>query len=221
MKVRDLMQTTVVSVRDDASLKDVAKTLADNGISGVPVVDAEGIVLGVVSETDIVAKETGHAERKRGGLLGRLLAAPPSWDELRVEARTARQAMTFPAITIEPDRPIAKAAALMTQAYVNRLPVVEDGRLVGLITRSDLVRAFARSDDEIAREIREDVLVRQLWVPAEAVTVAVEAGEVTLTGAVDSEAVVAVLPGVVERVPGVVSVTSNVRLTGERSGARG
>ena len=141
-------------------LKEVARLLVERRVSGVPVVDDDGTVVGVVSEGDILVKERDR--QSPASLLGHLL----EWDEgnrLRREARDAADAMTGPAVTIRPSRSVSEAASLMLDRSVNRLPVVDQhGKLVGIVTRADLVRAFARSDEEIEREIREDVIVRSL-----------------------------------------------------------
>jgi CBS domain-containing protein len=208
MKIEKVMTTDVATVAPGASLKDVAELLASKRISGVPVVDIERRVLGVVSEGDIVGIEAGDARDERGGLLGRLLwAAPPE----RLEARTAEEAMSAPALTISPHTEVAEAARTMIEAGVNRLPVVDpDGRLVGIVTRADLVRAFVRSDEEIERELREDVALNTLWIDASDLEIRVEQGEVTFGGRVESKADAELLEHFATRVPGVVTVTSNL-----------
>jgi predicted transcriptional regulator len=119
--------------------------------------------------------------------------------------------MSSPPITISPDRPLAEAATIMLDEGINRLPVVaDDGRLVGLVSRGDLVRAFARSDEEIVREIEEDVIRRELWLDPSTIQVKVASGAVTLAGEVASEADARLVPTFVRRVPGVVSVTSTL-----------
>ena len=208
MKVEDVMTKVVRTVEPGTSLKDVALVLSELGISGVPVIK-DGRVVGVVTEADILVKERG-SNPSLGGLFGLL------FDELaetgrKLHARTAGEAMTSPPITIAANRPVSEAAGLMTDRMVNRLPVVgDDGALLGIVTRADLVRAFVRSDDEIAREIREDVVLRTLWIEPEAVNVAVDAGEVVLGGHVESEADADLIRELTRRVPGVVSVVSRV-----------
>ena len=148
----------------------------------MPVVD-DGRVVGVVSEGDILAKERGPAERH--GCSGSCSTTGAA--ELKLAARTAGTAMTSPALTIAPDRPVAEAAGVMVDEGVNRLPVVNaDGKLVGIVTRADLVRAFVRTDGELADEIREHVLLKSLWIPAGERDVAVEEGVVTLRGEVEN-----------------------------------
>jgi hypothetical protein len=126
----------------------------------------------------------------------------------KVEARTAGEAMSAPAVTIEPFREIPEAAELMIEHGVKRLPVVEDGKLVGILTRFDLVRAFARSDAEIEREIRDETLSGLTW--PEQLQITVHNGEVALRGEVDSTFDAEALPPSIRRVPGVVSVDSEL-----------
>lgn len=211
MNVKDVMTNDVVTVRPDTSLKDVAAVLTERRISGVPVVDEGGKVVGVVSEGDILFKERGPSERT--GVLAWFAAPYDVEEQLKLGARTAAEAMTAPAKTIAPWRLVSSAAAEMLDEGVNRLPVVdEEGRLVGIVTRADLVRAFVRPDAEIEREIREKVLERALLLETpETVTVAVEGGKVTLDGFLELRTDAELLPALVGRLPGVVEVESSVR----------
>ncbi len=207
MKVQEVMTREVTTVAPEASLREVAETLVRHGISGLPVVDESGGVVGVVSEGDIVGKEAGPEPER--SLLARLLhGSPPS----KLEARNAAEAMTSPAVTIAPSREVAEAARLMTEQRFNRLPVVDDdGRLAGIVTRADLVRAFLRTDAEIERELREDVVERTLWIDPSNLRITVENGEVALRGRVESKADADLLEHFAARVPGVVSVHSTLR----------
>jgi CBS domain-containing protein len=209
MKVKDVMTTAVLTVRADTPLKEAAALMAERGISGLPVVDLGGQVVGVLSERDILFKETGQTPRRP--FVDRLLSLPPSELEAKIVAGTAGEAMTAPALTIGPRRPLTEAAGTMIEQGVKRLPVVDDaGNLVGIVTRADLVRAFVRSDEAIAKEIRDDVIRRSLWIEPDHVQVVVEAGEVRLTGEVDTKAEAELVPEFVQRVPGVVSVLSKL-----------
>jgi len=210
MKVKEIMSSEVVTVRTDTSLKEVAEILADRGISGLPVVDDDGFVVGVVSEADILFKERGPSTRT--GVFAWLLDRYGYEGQLKLEALIAGEAMTAPAIAIEPNRPVAEAAHVMLERRVNRLPVVDGGKLVGIVARSDLVRAFARPDAAIEREIRDDVLRRTLWLrEPEAITVSVQNGKVTLSGTADSEFDAELVGAFAARVPGVVEVDSSLR----------
>jgi CBS domain-containing protein len=210
MKIADIMSTEVVTVSPGTSLKDVAQLLVDHKISGVPVVDDAGGVLGVVSETDLIVKERG-VPRDHGGPLAWLVDPIDLSERVKLEARIAGQAMTSPAVTIAPRRPISAAAERMLERRINRLPVVSDGgRLVGIVTRADLVRAFTRSDAEVAREIRSEVLGDQMLLDEHAVEVEVAAGEVLLTGEIGRRSQAALLPRLAGRVAGVVRVDSKL-----------
>jgi CBS domain-containing protein len=210
MNVRDVMTADVRTVAPGMSLKEAAGVLIEGRISGVPVVDNDGKVLGVLSEGDILFKERTPDERP--GAVIAWLFDPLQFEESRkLGARVVGEAMTGPAVTIRPERPVSAAAALMLDRGVNRLPVVDrTGALVGIVTRADLVRAFARADADVAREIREGVIRDQMWLEGGRVEVEVEAGEVVLRGSVERRGDAEVLPRLVARVPGVVAVDSKL-----------
>lgn len=201
MKVRELMTKDVVSVQPETTLRAAAALLVEHRVSGLPVIVGTEVV-GVLSEADIVAKASGGTDYD--GLLSLLF--DPSVSEQKMSARTVGEAMSAPALTIAATRPVHEAARRMTTEGVSRLPVIEDGELVGILTRADIVRAFARDDGELATEIREDILKRAFWVEPGSVTVNVVDGSVTLVGEVETEADSETLPIVVSRVPGVVGV---------------
>jgi CBS domain-containing protein len=207
-RVEQLMTTDVVTVSPETPLKGVAAILIEHRISGVPVVSDEKVV-GVVSEDDILRKERRAEAHPRGRLLGWLLGGERA-EVRKLTARTAGEAMTVPAVTISHWRTAASAAALMIDHGIKRLPVLRKGELVGIVTRADLVRGFARSDAAIERDIREDVLRRSFWMGPGAIQVEVRHGEVTLKGQVENEAVVDTLPGAIRAVPGVISVRSEL-----------
>ncbi len=210
MKVQDVMTTDVATTGPDAPLKEAALELVRRRISGMPVVDGDGRVLGVVSEADILAKE-GDDRRGGGGFLQWLVDPGDPWITARFDAVTVGEAMSQPAQTIAADRPLADAATVMLDEGINRLPVVDDdGKLIGLVSRGDLVRAFARPDDEIRRDIEEDVIRRALWLDPSTVDVTVANGMVTLTGEVASAADAELLPTFTRKVPGVVEVSSTL-----------
>jgi CBS domain-containing protein len=211
MRVYKLMTPDVVSVRPDAPLRDVARLLAERGISGVPVLDESDRVLGVISEGDIMAMEAPPAP-PRSRLLALLFhQETASAVSSTLLGRTAAEAMSAPPITVEPDCPVTQAAALMAEREVNRLPVVDNRkRLVGILSRADVVRAHARSDEEIEKEIAADIVLHGIFVPPGTVDVSVTNGAVTLVGEVESKGKADLLALFVRRVPGVVSVESHV-----------
>ena len=209
MKVREVMTKEVTTTTPSTLLKDAAIELATRRISGMPVLNGAGEVIGVLSETDILGKES--AEQERGGLLQWFLDPTDPWVEARFAAVTVEDAMSYPPQTVLPSCPVAEAASVMLEKSVNRLPVVDvEGKLVGLVSRGDLVRAFARTDEEIQREIEEDVLRRVMWLDPSDVSVTVENGIVTLTGEVATEADRDLVPRFTRRVPGVVEVESTL-----------
>lgn len=204
MQISDLMTTEVITVTPLTTLKDASRLLVDRDISGVPVVE-DGRVVGVLSERDFLVKEQG-----------RPIASPRRWlpwlaaesvDDLeKLEARNAAEAMSSPAVTIAPTASVAVAARCMLEAKVSRLPVVRGDELVGIVTRADLIRAFARSDAEVEREINLEVLSRQLLLEPREASASVHDGNVLVTA--EQPVDVEIVERLVARVPGVVSVTT-------------
>jgi CBS-domain-containing membrane protein len=214
LRVQDVMTRSVISVAPDAPIREIASLLSERRISGVPVVDAEGHLLGVVSEADFLVEAQGGTASRPSAiarLFGRTGEHEPPGD--RQFARTAQELMTAPVITVAPSALIADAAALMTRERINRLPVVEDGRLVGIVTRADLVRAYVRTDEELAAAIREDVLRRTLWLDPEQFTVEVADGIASIRGSVDRRSSADMIARTAVLVPGVRDVRSEVSWT--------
>ncbi len=209
MKIAELMTPDPIAVGPVTPLKDVAAILLEHGISGVPVIGERLEVIGVVSEADIIAKEAGPDPRDRR-LISWLLGGRYV-DRQKLAARTAAEAMESPAITVGTRETVAEAARLMTERGIKRLPVVDDdGALIGIVTRTDLVRAFTRSDDEIEQEIRE-LLLETLWLDEPGLHLRVERGEVRLAGKMARRSDAELLARLTRRVPGVVGVHSTLR----------
>jgi CBS domain-containing protein len=206
--VQDVMTKDVISVKGDTPYKQIAEILVERNISGVPVVDSDGHVLGVVSEADLLAKtEYGAAERRR-----RLLDRPGTAQaRRRASAGVARDLMTAPAVTIDERTSIVRAAKQMDRHQVKRLPVVDElGRLVGIVSRRDLVKVFLRSDDDIRDEVAIDVLDQTLSIRPSAVSVTVVDGVVTLDGTVSRKSLVPVAVRLTKAVDGVVDVVEGL-----------
>jgi CBS domain-containing protein len=198
--VEQVMTTSVVTVTPETPIAEVARILVERGISGLPVVDSEGKVLGIVSEGDLLVREAGHwsdeKHQARGG---------------KVDARTAGEAMTSPALTIEPFRAIRAVAEIMIESHVNRLPVVDpDGRLIGIVSRADLVRAFVRTDAQLEETIRREVLIRDMWLDPDKFEVHVDHGAATVTGTVIKRSTADVIGRLLAMVPGVVSAETDI-----------
>lgn len=210
MKVRDVMTRQVVTARPEMSLRDLALLLSEHRISGMPVVDGFGTIVGVVSEADILAKERGHAAVHSSGLnwlFGERIAP----DELRQQAATTvGEAMTTPAISVDQDRPLREAAALMLDRSINRLPVTANGRLVGILTRADLVRAYIGRDDEALEAIRNRVIRKTMWLDPDEMSVEVREGVARIAGTVDRRSTATILERLIGLVDGVDLVVSDL-----------
>ena len=212
--VRDVMTTGVLSVPIDTPFEEVARTLFTGGVRAVPVLDAGGRLLGVVSEGDLLATaERGDPVPGHSGPWQRLLRRRhAAGDPGRAGATTAGELMTTPVTTIDPDASVAHAARCMREHGLGWLPVVgDDGRVVGVLGRSDLLRVFSRPDREIRDEVADEVLGRILLVDPRRIGIDVDHGVVTLTGTLDTRADVEVAVRLVERMEGVVAVVDGLR----------
>ena len=205
--VSELMTTDVVDVRQDATFAEIAKLLAEHGITAVPVVDDTDRPLGVVSEADLLRKEASRLDP--AGLLPSL--HPESAERTKADATTAEGLMTSPAVVARPEWTVVEAAQAMERSRVKRLPVVdESGRLIGVVSRADLLRVFLRGDRAVREEITGDVLMRTLSIPPTAVTVHVVEGRVTLRGTVERKSVIPVAVRLCRSVDGVVDVSEHL-----------
>ncbi|MGC4896682.1 CBS domain-containing protein [Micromonospora sp. DT31] len=203
-QVQDVMTTTVASVREDTAYREVVDLLADRRVTAAPVVDGARRVLGVVSEADLMYKvELQGQPSERRILLDRRRR------EARAKARatSAVDLMTAPAVTISPDATLVEAARVMDARGVKRLPVVDDlGRLIGIVTRGDLLKVHLRPDAGIRRDVVEEVLWHCLGIPDGVVDVTVHRGVVTLTGMVERRSTVQLAVRLTRQVSGVVEV---------------
>jgi len=150
--VKDVMSTLPVWVSETASFQEIAATLRECRVSAFPVLDAHGKVTGVVSEADLMVKEAMLGEP--GGVAGLLAGLVHHATRAKAAGVTAADLMTSPAVTIRPDETVERAAKLMYDRKIKRLPVVDHaGRLVGIISRTDILAVFDRTDAEIREEI--------------------------------------------------------------------
>ncbi|MGW2641812.1 CBS domain-containing protein [Streptomyces sp. NPDC001348] len=212
-KVGSVMTTDVVRASYGTPFKEVARLLAHHRISGLPVVDEDEKVIGVISETDLLARQAETPDpyepkhRFRASALtrrGRRRAA-------KAAARTAGRLMTEPPVTVSAEDTITSAARTMAQRRVERLPVVDgEDRLVGIVTRRDVLQVFLRPDTEIRDEVVEEVLVRSLWLPARSVDVSVAEGVVTLAGQVERRSETEIAVSMTKQIDGVVAVVDNL-----------
>jgi CBS domain-containing protein len=203
--VKDVMSTPVVAVRRDASFKEMAAKLRAYRVSAFPVIDEDGKVIGVVSEADLLAKEAladDHA-----GIHGAITGIWRHTEYEKAEGLTAGDLMTHPAMTVRPDDPVEQAARLMYTLQVKRLPVVDAGaRLVGIVSRADVLAVFDRPDAEILAEITDDIILREFLLDPGRFMVSVDEGVVTLQGNLEAAVLGRNLVDRVRHVPGVVAL---------------
>jgi CBS domain-containing protein len=207
-RVCGVMSNPVHSVDPTADFQAIVAQLSDRRIGGMPVVDTDGRVLGVVSESDLLLKEERLELEDGRRVLERRAARR---DRAKAGAVTAAELMSSPAITVSPDTGVAEAARLMHRHRVRRLPVVDaSGALVGIVSKGDLLKVFLRSDEDIRREIVDEVIRGTLLIDPAPVTVEVHNGMVSLTGEVDRKSDVRVVGRMTQRVDGVVDVRNEL-----------
>ncbi|MFE2756974.1 CBS domain-containing protein [Actinosynnema sp. NPDC059335] len=207
--VASLMTRVVVGARPGTPFKEVAAMVTDGAFSAVPVLDTDGRPIGVVSEADLLPKEEyrGGTEPGPSVLAGR--GAKQRWRQ--AHGVTAADVMTTPVATIGPDEPASAAARELAARNVRRLFVVDTGgRLVGVLSRRDLLRVFLRTDEELRREVADRVVRRALWLDPAAVTVEVVDGVVTLRGHVERRSEADIAVRLTRAMPGVVQVTDDL-----------
>ena len=181
LTVKDVMTTRVVTVAKDASFRTMAAALRDHRVSAFPVLDDDGKVIGVVSEADLLTKEALNSEPE--GMPGMITGLLRRKEHEKARGITAGDLMTSPPVIVAPDDTVERAARLMYTRKVKRLPVVDaNGHLVGIVSRADLLAVFDRPDEEILKEISDDIMLNQFLADPKALHVTVENGVVTLSG---------------------------------------
>jgi CBS domain-containing protein len=200
--VKDVMSTHVIAVRQGAPYKDMAAMLHDQRVSAFPVIDDDNKVIGVVSETDLLTKEALEATVPRT-----LQALTRERVRSQVNAVTAADLMTKPAVTIGPDELVTHAARLMFNERVKRLPVVsDDGTLIGIVTRSDVLSVYGRPDAQIQHQVTQDLIAGTFRCDPDRFTVTVKDGIVTIGGTPETAVVGYDLIDAIRHAEGVVAV---------------
>jgi CBS domain-containing protein len=212
MRVRDIMTTTVVTATMATTFQELVDLMFRHGVSGIPVIDDDRRPLGVVTEADLIAKEAYRSflHRAPDASIGQ---HENTW-AAKARGLRAGDLMTEPARTVRPDDLVRMAAARMVASGVNRFPVVDDaGRLVGIVSRNDVLRIFHRSDDEIRLAVA-GALDDPLLVPeGHGVSATVDGGVVTLDGFVQLPSHIRIVDGTIRDVVGVVDVVSHLTAT--------
>jgi CBS domain-containing protein len=211
--VSDVMTQTVAAIGRGASFKEIVRMMHDWKVSALPVLEGEGRVVGVVSEADLLPKEEFRdSDPDRYTQLRRLS------DLAKAGAVTAGELMTSPALSVHANATLAQAARTMAHAKVKRLPVVDDlGMLQGIVSRADLLKVFLREDEDIAEEVRREVVSYLFPTPTSAARVSVRDGVVTLSGRIRDAALVPVAARLIRAVEGVVDVEFDVSEHGRSS----
>jgi CBS domain-containing protein len=206
--VRDVLTTEVVTVEPLTPFREIVTRLAQHRISAVPVVDSEGRVLGVVTEADLLLKQE-HPDPK--------LNLPLAWSRRRRRERAkaaavvAGELMTTPPVTVAPTATVTEAARRIHTAAVKRLPAVDEaGRLVGIVSRADLLKVFTRPDKAIWREILDDVIVGQFTMDPDRFLVHVNDGVVVLQGRAERRSLIPFLVRATRAVEGVIRVENRL-----------
>ncbi len=206
MTVQDVMTSRVVSVPEAAGYKDIVTLLRSHRISAVPVVGQGGRVTGVVSEADLLRKLTAPVLP-----VGTVRLAWRLQERSKATAVTAAELMTSPPVTVTADADLTKAARLMQDHGVKRLPVVDaNGRLAGIVSRVDVLSVYERPDDQIRDEITAGVIAGRFLLDPLGFEITVRSGIVTIIGQAESREVALNLLGAVRNVEGVVAVRDRI-----------
>jgi len=212
--VGDVMTTNVVAVREGTGYKEIVTLLREHRVSAFPVVDQEDRVVGVVSEADLLVKPAAPAFPQ-----GQIRLAWRLEERSKATGVTAADLMSTPPITIGLAAAVREAARLMQSRQVKRLPVVgKDGRLVGIISRTDVLGVFERPDAQIRDEVVKSISAGELGLDPDLLDVAVKSGIVTISGPVDRRATALNLLGAARYVDGVVAVRDRLSYPAERPG---
>src|ERR1700733_4560673 len=221
MRAQDVMTRSVATVHPETTLLEAANRLLDAHISGLPVVDDGGKLVGIFTEGDLLRRQETDTEARHSGWIDLLLGPGRlAADYVRANARTVRDLMAENPVTVTEDTPLAEIVKLMERRHIKRLPVMRGDALVGLVSRADIVRAVAKqlaeaartapcSDDAI-RSALDIELSNAKWANAHNITVRVDGGEVTLEGVIFNEAVRPALRVAAENTPGVKKVTDQM-----------
>lgn len=219
LPVRSIMTLNPATIGPDAKIWEAANTMLDRHISGLPVVDDEQHLLGIISESDFLHRGEIHTDG-RHGFWRTLFTSRASLAEEYAKAfgQNVGEVMSSPAVTVEPETPVETAATLMASGNIKRLPVIEHGKVVGIVTRSDIMGAFIRelaqhsaekADADIGNALEAE-LARQSW--GDAVRIKVAEGVITLEGKVRDEREKTALNVAAENITGVKRVDNNVEV---------
>jgi len=221
MKAADVMVANVITVRPDTSLQEVANILLTNRISGLPVVGKNGDLVGIISEGDLIRRAETGTERRRSWWLELLIgSAPLAADYVKTHARTVADVMTRSVVTASPETSLRDIAELLEKNSIKRVPIIKNRKVIGIVSRANLVQALASrwkqgetqgAADDLS--IREEVMARldaEPWTRYAPINVIVHDAAVELWGIVDSETARKAVRVAAETTPGVRAVNDNL-----------
>lgn len=221
MKARDVMVAPVITVPLSASVKDAANLFLEHRISAVPVVDEQGKMVGIVSEGDLLHRAEIGTERQRSWWLTMIAEGPTlAADYVKSHARKVADIMTRNVLTAVPDTPLQEVAMMMERNSIKRVPIVSGGRLVGIVSRANLVQALATSGAKLAvplsdSAIRDELMAQlkqQPWAESALLNATVHDGVVNLWGISGSEAERRAIRVAAEATPGVRAVNDHIAI---------
>ncbi|MGA7488332.1 MAG: CBS domain-containing protein [Xanthobacteraceae bacterium] len=219
MKAHDVMVSPVITVKPNASVREVAKIFIDRRISAVPVVDDQGRLVGIISEGDLLHRSEAGTERKRSSWLLLLTGNDTLAAEyVRAHARKVADVMTRNVITAAPDTPLHEIASLLEKNAIKRVPIVKDGQVVGLVSRANLIQAVATARKELEIPLSDATIRNQLqsrlraqpWAHTSLLNVTVNGGVVELWGLANSDAERKAIRIAAESEPGVRDVNDHL-----------
>jgi CBS domain-containing protein len=221
MQAKDIMTSDVVTITPAATVEQIAQLLLERHISAAPVVDADNRVVGIVSEGDLLRRPEIGTERARSWWLQFMTSSrEQASDYIKTHGLRAEEVMTTPAVTVEEDTPIGEIAQLLEKKRIKRVPVVQQGKLVGIVSRANLLHGLATHKDSLPqqtsiddRKLREtilDTIRKQSWVMHGTPNVTVVDGNVELWGWVNSDKEKQAMELVVKNIPGVQSLESHL-----------
>jgi CBS domain-containing protein len=227
MKAADVMVSNVISVGQDASVQEVAEVLLRNRVSAVPVLGTKGELVGIVSEGDLMRRPEAGTERRHSWWLDLLTSSQGlASDYIKSHSRKVVDVMTRSVITATPDTPVREIATLLEKHGIKRVPIVADGKVVGIVSRANLLQALASAknmppgttDDASIRAKIVSKLANEPWTKPSLMNFIVQDGTVDLWGIVDSQTEKKAVRVLVESTPGVRAVNDNLIIPSAMSG---
>jgi CBS domain-containing protein len=221
MKARDVMTTDIRTVGPDATIDAAITIMIERRVTGVPVTDSRGFLVGILTEGDLLRRvETGTGDHIRPLFLDLLIGSGrEAVDYVRTHSRRVSDLMTSHVLTVREEDPLGEVVRLMERRHIRRVPVLRDGRLIGIVSRSDLVTALGRKlatiphgptrDTEIAAQVRAELRTSH-WLGSSSIGIRVDDGVATLEGVIHDERTRAAVRVAAENVPGVRTIRDRI-----------